>query len=65
MPIQKQRKIEIIILMRLPLIYWDYVFRTTNNIVFYENCDSFSAKGMSVDKTHNTLFFNDVGFRKQ
>ena len=47
-------------------IHWDYVFRTANNTILYEeNGDSFKAKGMSVDKTHNTLFFNDVEFTKQ
>lgn len=43
-----------------------YVFRTANNTVLYEeNGDFFEAKSLSVDKIHNTLFFNDVEFAKQ
>lgn len=47
-------------------VHWNYVFRTANNTVLYEeNGDSFKPKNMSVDKTHNTLFFSNVEFTKQ
>lgn len=46
-------------------IHWDYVFRTANNTILYENGDPFQAKNLAVDRTHNPLFISDVAFTKQ
>lgn len=46
-------------------LHWNYVFRTANNTILYEEDEPFQAKNLKVDKTHNTLFISNVEFTKQ
>ena len=46
-------------------IHWDYVFRTANNTILYEDGERFQAKNLKVDKTHNSLFISNVEFTKK
>ena len=44
---------------------WNYVFRTANNTVLYENGTPFKPKHLTPPKPQDSLFISDVEFTKQ
>lgn len=44
---------------------WNYVFRTANNTLLYENGDCFKPKHLATPKGQDSLFISNVEFTKQ
>ena len=44
---------------------WNYVFRTANNTLLYENGDPFKPKHLTPPKGQDSFFISDVEFTKQ
>ena len=45
--------------------HWNYVIRTANNTVMYENDEPFKAKHLAVPLGHNSLFIKEIAFTKK
>jgi len=45
--------------------HWNYVFRTANNTLLYEDGDCFKPKQLATSKLQDSLFISNVEFTKQ
>ena len=45
--------------------HWNYVFRTANNTLLYENGDCFKPKHLAIPDAQDSLFISNVEFTKQ